>query len=293
MKKFLSLGAAAVLVLAASCTGGKTPFKTEKYSGDVSAAHAHLSIQAELPLAATEGTAVMRQTLVDVMDKALSHIDSYEQKRFFPRFDGDINDSGALFAYYEQQALEEIASLSQAMFDERAEGIRESETLSDDEKEKFIADFTGWEFEFKLEKTWETDRIAVFDSQNYLYMAGAHGGIIGDGPMSFDKQSGMRIRDFFAPGAEKDMQPLLRDGMLEYFKERMAAVGSELEDHVNLKDGLIPLPQWDPRPCADGLIFTYQQYEVAAYADGMPEFILAYEDVAPYLLPEVKMDLGL
>ncbi len=293
MKKFLYLGAVAVLALAASCTGGKPDFKTEKHSSELTADYARLSIQAELPLATTDGASVMRQTLVDVMDKALSHIDNYEQKRFFPRFDGDVNDSGALFSYYEHQALEEITFLSQGMFDERAEGIRESETLSDEEKEKFVADFPGWEFDFNLEKTWETDLIAVFDSQNYLYMAGAHGGVIGEGPMTFDKQSGMRIRDFFVDGAEKDMQSLLRDGMLEYFKERMAAVGSELEDHLNLKNGLIPLPQWAPRPCQDGLTFIYQQYEVAAYVDGMPEFTLAYEDVAPYLLPEAKRDLGL
>lgn len=267
MKKFLSLGAAAILLLAASCTGGKPAFKTETHSSEATAGEARLAIRAELPLATSDGASVMRQTLVDVMDKALSHIDSYEQKRFFPRFDGDINDSQALFSYYEKQALEEIALLS--------------------------AETPGWRFEFNLEKTWETDLVAVFDSQNYLSMGGAHGGVIGEGPMTFDKQSGMRIRDFFVPEAEAAMQALLRDGMLEYFKERMAAVGSELEDHLHMKNGLIPLPQWAPRPGEDGLTFIYQQYEVAAYVDGMPEFTLAYEDVAPYLLPEAKKDLGL
>lgn len=293
MKKFLAFGVAAVLVLAASCTGGTPGLKTEQYVSEPSTDHASMGLYVELPKATTEAAAVMRQTLVDVMDKALSNIDSYGTRRFYPRFEGDINDSKALFAYYEQQTLDELGALAQEMYDLRSEGIRESEALTDEEKERYIADFPDWGYEFKIEKTWETDRIAVFDSRSVVYMGGAHGGIIGDGPMTFDKQGGMRIRDFFVPGAEEAMQPLLRDGMLEYFKERMAAVGSELEDHINLKDGLIPLPQWDPRPCAEGLILTYQQYEVAAYVDGMPEFVLPYEDVAPYLLPEAKKDLGL
>ena len=46
-------------------------------------------------------------------------------------------------------------------------------------------------------------------------------------------------------------------------------------------------------PTADGLKFIYQQYEVTAYVDGMPEFTLTYDEVAPYLLPEAKADLGL
>ena len=274
MKKFLAFGVAAMLVLAASCTGDAPGLKTEKYAGEPSADHASLGLYVELPKATTEGAAVMRQTLVDVMDKALSNIDDYGAKRFYPRFEGDINDSKALFSYYEQHTLEELAALSEAVCE-----------LGEER--------TDWGLEFKIEKTWETDRIAVFDSRSVVYAGGAHGGVIGAGPMTFDKQSGMRIRDFFAPGAEKEMQSLLRDGMLEYFKESIAAVGSELDDYLDLKDGLIPLPKWDPRPCADGLVFTYQHYEVASYGDGMPEFILAYEDVAPYLLPEAKTDLGL
>ena len=293
MKKSVILGMAAALVLAAACTSSNKGFKTETRDYADSTAYAYLTIKAELPVAATEGTTVMRQTLVDVMDKALSHIDNYEKKRAFPRYEGDLNDSEALFSYYEQQALASIGALSQATVDERAAAILESETLSDAEKQAYLDNAPKWGFEFDLKKTWENDKIVVFDSQNYIYMAGAHGGIVGDGPMTFDKESGMRIRDFFEPGAVADMQKLLRSGMESYFGERMEAAGTTLEDHLNLKDGIIPLPEWSPRPCEEGLTFIYQQYEVAAYVDGMPEFTLSYKDVKPFLLPEAKKDLGL
>ena len=40
-------------------------------------------------------------------------------------------------------------------------------------------------------------------------------------------------------------------------------------------------------------MLTYQQYEIAAYAAGMPSFTLSYEEAASFLLPEAKKDLGL
>lgn len=284
---------AVLLMLAAACTGDKPEFKTETRHYEGSTEHATLTIDAELPVATTEGSSVMRQTLVDVMDNALSRIDSYAKKRYFPRFEGDVNDTDALFEYYEKQSLDEIGALAQEMCDERAQGILESETLTDEEKDKYLDDMPGWGFEFNLKKVYETPSYVVFDSQNYIYMGGAHGGIVGAGPMTFDKKSGMRIRDFFEPGSEEGMQELLRSGMAEYFRERMDDTDTALEDHLQLDGKLIPLPKWAPCPTEDGLKLIYQQYEVAAYAAGMPEFVLPYKEVAQFLLPEARKDLGL
>ena len=269
MKIIRILGMAAALALAASCTSSEESFRTETRRFDQTTERASVQLNAELPVATTPGAAVMRQTLVDVMDQAFSQFDSYEGHRQFPRYEGDINDSEALFSYYEQQGFGLIERLSKAFCEERAEGIRSSTTLTDEQKEEYIAETPRYGFEFNLEKTYETGRIA------------------------FDKQSGMRIRDFFEPGSQEAMQPLLRQGMLSYFGERMAAAGTQLEDHLHLKDGLIPLPQWAPQPGEEGLTLIYQQYEVTAYVDGMPEFTLPYAEVAPYLLPEAKADLGL
>ena len=71
-----------------------------------------------------------------------------------------------------------------------------------------------------------------------------------------------------------------------------------IANKVNIKemllDGdLIPLPTWQPFPSKDGLVFTYQQYEIAPYAAGMPAFTIPYEDIAPYVLVEVRPILGL
>ena len=66
-----------------------------------------------------------------------------------------------------------------------------------------------------------------------------------------------------------------------------------LNDFLLLDGDLIPLPSWQPFPSKDGLVFTYQQYEIAPYAAGMPAFTIPYEDIAPYVLVEVRPILGL
>ncbi len=293
MKKSVLFGMAAAMVLAASCTPKVSGIRTEKCQFSDAGAHARLSIKAELPVAETEGTAVMRQTLVDMMDRSLSHIGFGEDSRAFPRFDGDIDDAKALGAYYGANGFADMTAKVQADVDDRTADIRANEDLTEEEREHALAEIPGWEYDFNLEKVYETERIVVFNSVDYIYLGGAHGGVGGDGALTFDKESGMRIRDFFAPGAAAQMQDLLRRGLEAYFAE--ASDGSEynLDDFLHLEGDLIPLPQWAPKPTEEGLVLTYQQYEIAAYAAGMPSFTLSYEEAAPFLLPEAKKDLGL
>ncbi len=293
MKKSVLFGMAAALVLAASCTPKVSGIRTEKCQFSDEGAHARLSIEAELPVAATEGTAVMRQTLVDVMDKALSNIDPGESRRVFLRYDGDLDDAKALCDYYGANAFVDMTAKVQADVDERTADIQSNTELTEEEREHALAEIPGWEFDFKLEKVYETERIAVFESFNYIYLGGAHGGIVGDGALTFDKESGMRIRDFFVPGAAAQMQDLLRQGLEAYFAEASDGAEYDLADFLQLDGDLIPLPQWAPKPTEEGLVLTYQQYEIAAYAAGMPSFTLSYAEAAPFLLPEVKKDLGL
>ena len=46
------------------------------------------------------------------------------------------------------------------------------------------------------------------------------------------------------------------------------------------------MPATSPYFTADGIVFTYQQYEIAPYAAGQPSFTLSYKDVASYLTKE-------
>lgn len=50
----------------------------------------------------------------------------------------------------------------------------------------------------------------------------------------------------------------------------------------------IPLPAWAPYLTHQGVAFAYQQYEIAPYAAGIISFIIPYEKIMPYLVPEIK-----
>ena len=62
----------------------------------------------------------------------------------------------------------------------------------------------------------------------------------------------------------------------------------DMRSRLMIDGNLIPLPALRPYPTAVGLVFTYQQYEIACYADGMPNFVIPYNNIAAFLTPEAR-----
>ena len=274
-KKLIGLGLAVAAVVA--CTPSGKELKTETFEFADSTAHAHLTIKAELPVGAKGAPAAIRTKLIEVMDRQLSHICTYEQERMFPAFEGNADDSKALMDYYRGKAFETIAPVSQADFDERKQYIDEDEEMP------------GWEYDFSLTRTSETDRYVIFLSEDIVFSGGAHGGIIGCGPLTFDKKDGHLVEKFLKDSALQEMQPLLRKGLVQYYASNGQEIQPEqLGEYLTLSGDVIPYPVWAPIPTPEGLDFTYQQYEIASYADGMPSFTLPYEEVLPFLTEDAK-----
>ena len=275
LKKLIGLELAVAAVVA--CTPSGKELKTETFEFADSTAHAHLTIKAELPVAAKGAPAAIRTKLIEVMDRQLSHIGTYEQDRMFPAFEGNADDSKALMDYYRGKAFETIATVSQADFDERKQYIDEDEEIP------------GWEYDFSLTRTSETDRYVIFLSEDIVFSGGAHGGIIGCGPLTFDKKDGHLVEKFLKDSALQEMQPLLRKGLVQYYASNGQEIQPEqLGEYLTLSGDVIPYPTWAPIPTPEGLDFTYQQYEIASYADGMPSFTLPYEEVLPFLTEDAK-----
>ena len=295
MRKIFAVGLAVVAAVACRPSGGKD-LKTETLNYEESAAHADLSMKVELPVSGQSAAGDrIRAALVEVMDAQLSHIGTYEEERLFPEFEGDRSQTESLVTYYRDKALESIGRLSQEDYDERVASIEENDGLTDGQRKEFIDQMPGWEYEFNLLKDRETDRYVVFTSQDYVYLGGAHGGVIGRGGLTFGKKDGAQVEKMLDPGCLDAIQPLLRKGLTQYFAAdgEMEITQEELDNYLFLESGVIPFPAWTPYPSEDGLVFTYQQYEIAAYAAGMPEFTVPYADILPYLTPEAKALVGL
>ncbi len=118
-------------------------------------------------------------------------------------------------------------------------------------------------------------------------MGGAHGGVVGKGAIIFDKKDGSHVEHIVDRGKVADIQPLLIKGIMSYFADAGFPVEEDkVRDYLSLDGDLIPLPQWEPYPSEKGLVFVYQQYEIASYAAGMPSFTVPFPDAAPFLTPE-------
>ena len=294
MRKIFAVGMAVGAAAACRPSGGKD-LQTETLNYEDSKAHADLSIKVELPVYG-QGAAAdrIRASLVEVMDGQLSHIGSYEEERLFPAFEGDFSKTESLVMYYRDKALEAIGQLSQEDYDERVNSIEENDGLTDGQRKEILADMPGWEYDFSLLKDRETDRYVVFLSQDYVYLGGAHGGVVGRGGLTFDKKEGALVEKMVDSASLDAVQPLLRKGLSQYFSDNeMEVAPEELDNILFLETGVIPFPAWTPYPSEEGLVFTYQQYEIAAYAAGMPEFTVPYADILPYLTPEAKALLDL
>ena len=295
VKTIFAIGLAILAAVACRPSGGKD-LKTGTTEWADSTRSAHLTLKVELPVTG-QGAAAdrIRTALVEVMDQQLSHIGSYEEDRLFPAFEGDAAQTDALLAYYRTRALETIDKFAQKDMDERYKVINEDEDLSDEEKQEILSHFAGWEYGFNLLKARETDKYVVFQSQDYVYLGGAHGGVTGRGGLTFGKKDGALVDKMLDPACLDAIQPLLRKGLTQYFAAdgEMEITQEELDNYLFLESGVVPFPAWTPYPSEEGLVFTYQQYEIASYAAGMPEFTVPYEDLLPYLTPEAKALLDL
>lgn len=280
---------AAVLSLLAlsGCNNSNKTIKTETFTFDDSAQYADISINAELPTSVKGVAGAIRKGLIEVMDSQLAYIGSYEGERLFEPYGGDPSDNAAIVDYYRRKAIEVLDSNAAQDYEERVSYIMEDEDLSDEQKKDIIADTPRWEYDFRLEKQYETDRYVVFNSTDYIYLGGAHGGVTGQGSPTFDKKDGHRVNQFLRDDALVPMQSLMVAGLVDYFSDEEGSINADnVRDYLFLEDDTIPFPAWTPHPTEEGLCFVYQQYEIAAYAMGMPSFIIPYDALRPYLTPE-------
>lgn len=293
MKIKVSFFAAAILcLLVLSGCGNKIRTKTYHYYSEKP--HATLSMTVDLPVS-TDGVAgEIRNGLIDIMDSQMSRVAYYEEGRLFPKYDGDYNKTVPMLRYYLRSAADALLSSADADFSERSGYIMADEDLSEEEKADVLDSFPGYEYDFQLTKEYETDRFIVFLSEDYVYAGGAHGGVTGQGAVTFDKSFGKRFTNFIKEGSLEAMQGLFVKGLVDYLNDSAGSVNEQnVFDHLFLEDKVIPFPAWTPAPTKEGLCFTYQQYEIAAYALGMPSFTIPYDEVKPYLTPEAIALLNL
>ena len=147
-----------------------------------------------------------------------------------------------------------------------------------------------------ITKTAEGKDWVTFQFVNEVFQGGAHGSHLVFG-QTFRKSDGRRIGwDIIRQLPEGNLQELMRKGLVSYFAADNEE-GFKEEDLENVLDEsaryYIPMPQCPPLFTSEGILFLYNQYEIAAYAMGLPSFVLTWEELKPYLNVTAKRLTGL
>ena len=169
-------------------------------------------------------------------------------------YSGDLGDGQKMIDYY---------------FDLK---YKEFKNAHDEMAEHMQGDVPTYASETEIHYLYETDKFVTYEMKKYEDMGGAHGGTFISG-MTFRKSDGRRVEwDLFT----KSMQDVIKKGLKKYFEVN---TDEELENSLSLENTyLLPLPATPPVFTKEGVLFTYQQYEIAAYAAGLPSFIVPYNE---------------
>ena len=169
-------------------------------------------------------------------------------------YSGDLGDGQKMIDYY---------------FDLK---YKEFKNAHDEMAEHMQGDTPTFASETEIHYLYETDKFVTYEMKKYEDMGGAHGGTFISG-MTFRKSDGRRVEwDLFT----KSMQDVIKKGLKKYFEIN---TDEELENSLSLENTyMLPLPATPPVFTKEGVLFTYQQYEIAAYAAGLPSFIVPYDE---------------
>ena len=149
----------------------------------------------------------------------------------------------------------------------------------DDLHKKFPEDTFGWEAKIETKKKHESDKLINFEMKHYTYTGGAHG-YQGLRSLIFDKTSSrtMTYDDIFTDKGV--VQKLAEEKFrMKYDLPADAPINSK---GFMFEDEVFALPQ-NIFFTDKGLLLYYNQYEIAAYADGNQELLLTYEELGNLL----------
>ncbi|MBQ7495016.1 MAG: DUF3298 domain-containing protein [Bacteroidaceae bacterium] len=152
-----------------------------------------------------------------------------------------------------------------------------------------------------------TDKLITYEVGYYVYSGGAHGGYLAHG-QTFRCSDGRQMGwNMFDPAKRPQLIQFIKQQLCEYFSEdtedHHTLSEEELMERLLLYDDPdtpenelehgVPLPASAPYVTEKGMAFVYQQYEIAAYAYGLPSAIIPFETLKDCLTSEARELLDL
>lgn len=252
--------------------------------------YSKIELEMEAPMDNDAVSVAIRRALLAELDSALAF--KGDMTRSIALYTGDASDVKAALGYYGAKVFQQTQREAKDNYEERQKLMEEmADEQGADMEEEEIMRYT---MDLDIDKEYETTRYCVFSIDNEVYLGGPHGASIGKEGMVFSKSDGSRFTAFFKSGTVKQLQTLLRQGLISYFAKGGEKVSDkDLDNWLQLDGTLIPLPKDGICPTKSGLELCYAQYEIGPYALGKPKFTIPYRKIKEYLTPQAIELLGL
>lgn len=148
----------------------------------------------------------------------------------------------------------------------------------------------SYEFNYDISPIYMTGKAITYNSMRYSYLAGAHGSTVSDAQtFSLADGTALTADKMFKPDSLAAVTAMVKKAVYEqYFLSSYEESGDtpmSFRDCLLIDPDEMKLPVFPPYFMADGVVFVYQQYEIACYAAGMPACIIPYSTLLPYMTP--------
>ncbi len=214
-----------------------------------------INVLVEYPKSNGKNTVAVK-IIRDWMNEELSAFNKYEKV-----YDGDPEDAEAFVKFY-----------------------------GDSYKEFFTkpADFPApaLSYDISIMKEFENDKCVTYTFLIDQYLGGAHGGRTYFGK-TFRKEDGKVFDNFLAIRDIEDsgLDSLIKKGLMEFWNISDEEVLYQYTWENKVSKYFVEKPAISPCFVKDGILFCYQEYEIAAYAAGAPIFVVPYSEIEKYLTP--------
>ena len=135
--------------------------------------------------------------------------------------------------------------------------------------------FHSYEFLSDYVITYNEDCITSLYTDQYSYLGGAHGNTLRQSQTwNFQTGEQMHITDFFPD--VKDINDIFKVIENEITIRQKDNPSTYFDDYAKLIRGNFDMNAFYLKPC--GIVIYYQQYDIAPYASGIPEFLFPFKD---------------
>ena len=185
-------------------------------------------------------------------------------------YKGDKNNGKAMLDFYGKQRSKDMREEYKSLL-ELNEGAEPPASFS---------------FDGNIRLKEKAAKYVTYSIDSYVYLGGAHGSSVSR-EVNIIRETGKVLTESVDTTKTKELQPILRKGVIDYFKDCGEDVSDDkLNDMLFINDNTIPIPACTPALTNQGLKFIYQQYEIGPYALGMVNFTVPYDKIKKFMTGE-------